>query len=234
MEKLVFLHGWVSKYVVDKSDKVENFYQELLFYLSKKFEIYFVTLPGFNGNPEPNHPFTLNDYVNYVKNYVEEKGINKFYLMGHSFGGQVACKFTYLYPEKVEKLILYNAACIRRKNLKRLFFNFFSKLFKKISNNNLFLKKIIYKILTGSSLVAYYSEVMKQTMSNIINEDLFDILKNIKNETIIIWGKKDKLTPLWQGKLIHSLISNSKLIIHPEGHHNFHKFYPQFILDNIN
>lgn len=230
-KKLIFLHGWVGKYIINKNENIYDFYKGLIEELKKFFDVEFIILPGFSNNPEPDKPYTLDDYVEYLKKFLEEKGINQFYLMGHSFGGQVACKFAYLYPERVEKLILYNAACVRKKNFKRLVFKKISKLFKNISN--IFIKKIIYKILTGTTTPAYYSEVMKKTMSNIIEEDLTEILPQVKVNSLIIWGRKDKLTPLWQGKLIHRLIKNSQLIIHPAGDHNFHKKDPMFIVNHI-
>lgn len=232
---LFFLHGWVGKYIIDKNQNIYDFYKPLIEELNKKFFCEFIILPGFSNNPEPERPYFLDDYVNFVNNYIEEKGINKFYLMGHSFGGQIAAKFSYLYPERVEKLILYNSACIRKSNFKRKIFKKLNKIFNKIKifKKSLFLKKIIYKILTNTTSIAFYSEIMKKTMSNIIEEDLTNILDKIENETIIIWGAKDKITPLWQGKLINSLIRNSKLIVHPLGDHNFHKYFSEFISQNI-
>ncbi|GIW66920.1 MAG: 2-hydroxy-6-oxohepta-2,4-dienoate hydrolase [Candidatus Parcubacteria bacterium] len=234
MKKIIFLHGWVNRYIINKEENIRNFYNNLIKELSSKFEIYFPILPGFSKENDFNKPLFLDDYIDYLKNYIEKQGIDFFYLMGHSFGGQVAAKFTYYYPEKVEKLILYNAACIRKKSLKRIIFRKVSPLFKKIIGKNLFLSKLIYKILTGNFYYVYYSEHAKQTMANIINEDLSSILPYIHKETIIIWGEKDRLTPLWQGRLINKLIKKSKLIIYPNGNHNFHLKDSKFIVDCIN
>ncbi|MCS7184118.1 MAG: alpha/beta hydrolase [Patescibacteria group bacterium] len=233
MEKFIFLHGWASKYIINKNEQIEDFYRELLDLLYQKFDVDFIVLPGFSNNPEPLKPYFLSDYVDYLKNYITNKKYNNFYLMGHSFGGQVVAKFSSVYPEKVKKLILYNAACIRKKTFKKIIFSKLAKIFKKFIKKNITLSKIVYKILNGSSAVAYYSEIMKQTMNNIIEEDLSNILPYIKKETLIIWGGKDKITPLWQGKLINKLIPNSKLIIYPEGDHNFHRINPNFIFSQI-
>ena len=41
-----------------------------------------------------------------VLEYIEYKNIKKPILLGHSLGGKVAMKFTFTYPDKVEKLIV--------------------------------------------------------------------------------------------------------------------------------
>lgn len=232
-KKLVFLHGWVNKYIINKEQNIIEFYKELIDQLKEKFDIEFIVLPGFSNNPEPQRPYFLDDYVEYIKNYTEEKGINRFYLMGHSFGGQVACKFAYFYPEKVEKLIIYNGACIRKKSFKQKFFNIcrpIGNLFFKLCP---FLKKIFYKIFVGSTDYLRLSLIMQKTMQNVISEDLTPILQKIQVETILIWGRKDKITPIKDAFIINKYIKNSKLIVYPEGGHNFHKINPQFIVENI-
>jgi pimeloyl-ACP methyl ester carboxylesterase len=234
MNKLVFVHGWVNKYIINKNENIIEFYKDLIYKLNNFFEVYFVTLPGFSNNPEPEKAYFLDDYVNYLKKYTEDKNLNKFYLMGHSFGGQISCKFSYLYPDKVEKLILYNAACIRRKSLKqKILDKFKNKPFTYIFKKFPFLRKLLYKIITGSTYYLELSEIMQKTFQNVIKEDLTEILSKINVETIIIWGKKDRLTPLWQGKLISNLIKNSKIFIDKNGGHNLHKYNVDFIINSL-
>ena len=230
MKKLVFLHGWVNKYIINKDKNIEEFYQDLLSELKKYFEVHFVILPGFSNNPEPLKEYFLDDYVEYVKNYVELNKLNNFYLMGHSFGGQIACKFAYLYPEKVEKLILYNAACIRKESIKQKLLKPLREIGQSIFKIFPFLKKAVYKFLTGSTYYLQLSPIMQKTYQNVIKEDLTPLLEKIKVQTIIIWGAKDRITPLWQGKLIKKLIPDSQIFINNSGDHNFHKKNPKFII----
>jgi pimeloyl-ACP methyl ester carboxylesterase len=60
---------------------------------------------------------------------------------------------------------------------------------------------------------------MRETMSNIISVDLTNKLDLIKTKTLIIWGEKDKMTPLTDGKLMNYLIKGSKMyIVKNSGH----------------
>jgi pimeloyl-ACP methyl ester carboxylesterase len=240
MEKIIFLHGWINKYIIEKNSDIYEFYKDLIEELKKSFEVYFVHLPGFDKK-NLERPYNLDDYVEYLKNFVEKNNLKNFILIGHSFGGQVAAKFAYFHPEKIKMLILYNSACIRKKSLKEKILNIFKNPGKLIFKSFPFLRKVFYKIFTGSTSYLKLSENMQKTMQNVINEDLTNILKEIKTDTLIIWGEKDKITPLWQGKLINKLIKNSKLIIQKNGDHSFHKNYPQqfaeyvkkFVFDKI-
>ncbi|GIW65619.1 MAG: hydrolase [Candidatus Parcubacteria bacterium] len=234
MDNLVFLHGWVNKYIIDKDKNIIDFYKNLIIELNKYFNVYFITLPGFSNILEPSKPFTLDDYVEYVRKYLEEKGINNFYLMGHSFGGQIAAKFSYYYPEKIKKLIIYNGACIRRKTIKQKILQIFKPISKLILKVSPFMvKKIFYKVVTGSTSYLKLSPIMKETMKNVISEDLTSILPSIKTDTILIWGEKDKITLLKDAYIIHQLINGSKLIIYKEGDHNFHLKNTSFIVENL-
>jgi len=49
-----------------------------------------------------------------------------------------------------------------------------------------------------------------------------DTLKNIKNETLIIWGDQDKSYNFEQAQALEKNIENSKLIIFKNCAHNVH------------
>ena len=67
---------------------------------------------------------------------------------------------------------------------------------------------------------------MLTTFKNVINEDLIFYLPSIENETLIIWGEKDKDTPLKDARLIQKKIKNSALIIYPKASHYSYLEYP--------
>ena len=50
-------------------------------------------------------------------------------------------------------------------------------------------------------------------------ENFKDKIKNIKNETLLIFGKNDKATPVWMGKKWNRYIAKSRLIIYKNAGH---------------
>ena len=77
--------------------------------------------------------------------------------------------------------------------------------------------------------------IMKKTFQNIIKEDLRKHYKSISVETLIIWGDKDKDTPLKDAKYLNKVIKNSGLIIYKNANHFSYLNYPYLtnsILEN--
>jgi pimeloyl-ACP methyl ester carboxylesterase len=154
-----------------------------------------------------------------------------FYLLGHSFGGALAMLYALKHPEKIKKLILYNPAIIREKNLKIKISLFLSKIFKfleKIIPEKIlyFPKKAYYRFIIKSYDYFNADENLKKTFSNVVKVDLKDLAKNLKVKTILLWSKNDKFTPLRHGKILKNLISDSQLIL-LDGGHSFHKEKPE-------
>ncbi|WP_379965451.1 alpha/beta fold hydrolase [Epilithonimonas sp. UC225_85] len=64
---------------------------------------------GFGKSSKPtDYQFTFQQLVQNTKAILDDLKIDKIYLLGHSMGGMIATRFTLMYPETVEKLILEN------------------------------------------------------------------------------------------------------------------------------
>lgn len=210
--QLIILHGWFSS--KEKWEKAKNSLEK------EKVRVFIPDLPGFKEETKINRPWSLDNYIKWVKDYIEEK-INSgeikepFFLLGHSFGGRVSINFAIRYPDKVKGLILVSSAGIRNRKISRLI------LFKKLSflPGGSFLKKIYYRFIIKRTDYLKADPVMKKTLSRVVEEDLFYVLSRIKVKTLIIWGEKDNTTPIAQGYLMKEKIKDSKLeILENVGH----------------
>lgn len=204
---LVILHGWQSK--VDR-------WKPLTTELAKNFNIFVPDLPGFGSNKVKNkNGWNLTDYCNWLDNYLKKNKIKNPSLVGHSFGGRIAIKYTSTHPN-LNKLVLIASAGLKNKSIKKIIGYNLAK-----TGNLLFslpglektkesMQWILYKILREHD---YYEAdgFQKKTMANIVNEDLEPYLRDIKVKTLIIWGKDDKLTPFWQAKILSQKIKKSFL-----------------------
>ncbi len=72
----------------------------------------------------------------------------------------------------------------------------------------------------------------KQTYLNMINTDLQDKIKTIKQDTLLIRGRYDTYTPLQDGKKMQNEIENSKLEI-IESTHGIHLKKPKELVEKI-
>lgn len=218
-KKIIVLHGWG----IDS-----NYFIPLAEQLADEFEIYIPDLPGFGQSDQPLKLWTLDDYVDFVLRFVKSQRIEKFYLFGHSFGGRIAIKLAANLPmDLLEKLILCGAAGIKEPlNARQKIAKALALIGKGIpfTKNKLF-KKILYKI-AGQQDYFRATPQMKEILKKVIQEDLTSELPKIKFPTLLIWGREDVFTPLWQGKKMARLIPNSKLKI-ISGGHNIYRIYPK-------
>ena len=72
----------------------------------------------------------------------------------------------------------------------------------------------------GSSDYANAPKVLQDTLVKSVNEDLTWCLDNMK-ESLIIWGDKDTVTPLWMAKLMETRIRNSGIVLLNGGHFSY-------------
>lgn len=224
----LILHGWGSN--SDRWQKVA----ELL--ADRNIRVIVPDLPGFGKSEEPREAWSLDNYVEWVKefsnNLPELKG--DFCLLGHSFGGAIASKFSIKYNQKIEKLFLVGAAAIRKKTIKNQMSGGISK-FVKLFNFLPFYdstRKAFYKFVVGSNDYLRVNGVMKETFS-IISEDLSNYLSFIKVPTVIIWGSKDNATLIKDAYFINRKIENSKLVIIPGADHSLNVKIPEILAERV-
>lgn len=210
-QPLLILHGWKGS--SESWDKVQR-----LLSLAK-YRVIAPDLPGFGKTKTPKKTWGVGDYNDFVFTLTKKLNLDSFFLLGHSFGGRVAVKFTVSYPEKVRKLILCDAAGIKPK----MGFKTRSIYLMARVGNAIFTPKILSRFKDGARNFFYLflrhhdyvkaDGTMKETIKKVLQEDLFPELAKIKAETLIIWGRKDKLVPVKYAYDFYQEIDNAKIVI---------------------
>lgn len=211
---IIILHGWGLE---------RSTYKTLISLLQKKgYEVFAIDLPGFGAEPLKNTLMNLDDYIEFVRNFEEEKKIIKPIIIGHSFGGRIALKYAWKYPGEVSKIILTGVPIIRhitiRGKIGYMLAITFGKLFSLLPKNfKIKIRKIIYFAIGEWDY--YKAGPLKQVFENIINEDLTQYVKEVQVPIYLIWGALDRLTPVSDVEKIEKLNSNVKsVIINNYGH----------------
>jgi len=214
IKNIYIVHGWATS-----TDKWKPLVKGLK---EKGLQPVLLKVPGLTEKIEK--PWTIEDYVQWLKEITDkEKG--KIALIGHSNGGRISIAFAIKYPEKLSHLVLIDSAGIYHNEIslkiKRFIFGKLAKIGKKITSSEK-IKNVLYKIVREHDYKNASSE-MKKTMVNLINSDQFLDINKVKVPTIIIWGKRDNITPLSDGKKINALIKDSKFYVISSAKHS-----PQF------
>ncbi len=223
---LLILHGWGSN---------TERWQNVADLLSKNFKVIIPDLPGFGKSGALQEVWRPNDYVSWAEQFIKELNLGEFYLMGHSFGGALACKIAIKYPQEVKKLFLISAASVRKRTSGKKAYKTLSqivKIFSFVPGYN-FLRKAFYKFIIRKSDYPYVEGNLKETYKNVIAEDLSQFTGFIKVPTVIIWGDKDTYTPVEDAQFMNQKIKNSKLIIIPGAGHILNRDCPEILAEKI-
>ena len=220
---IVILHGWNLS-----SEHFKPLEQRLI---QLKYRVYSLDLPGFGSAAIPQKPWTVQDYANFVYEFIQKKKLKEIILIGHSFGGRIAIVLASKYRSLIKGIILTGTPGLNHSSKKKLnFFYLLAKSGNVILSFTPFLKdvarKILYK-LAGSYDYYRSSGVMRQTLKRILAYDLKDHLKNIDQPTLLIWGAGDKTVPVSVANNMLKYLKNSELKIIPYGNHNVPYTYPK-------
>ena len=204
---VLLLHGWGQNIQMMKPIG-DN--------LCSNHRITIIDFPGFGESDEPSTPWSIDDYSLLIENLVRELNIRKPIVMGHSFGGRVAIHFSANNP--IEKLVLFGSPCIREN--------------KKLPLSTRILKKIKtlpgmdklgeeMKKYIGSRDYKAASPIMRQTLVNVINEDLSSYARKIEEPTLLIWGEADTEAPVDDARELEKIMIDAALIILPGTHYAY-------------
>ena len=209
---VVFLHGWGGGIASFKGTFT---------YLSKFYRCINLEFPGFGNSGTPGVPYTVYDYAERIKDFIGFLKCGAVTLAGHSFGGRIALILAAEYPESVERIVLIDAAGLKpRRGLKyycrRIKFGF-AKLLVRLK-----MRRPETLSRHGSPDYRALSGVMKKTFVNVINEHLNILTHKIMCSALLVWGSKDKDTPLYMGRYFKKHIKGSRLVIYKgAGHYSY-------------
>jgi len=217
MQTILFLHGWGGD---------EKSFTPILQYFKQHFNCLCPALPMFQSDSikeNPGAPWTLDDYADFVEEYLDKNDVEKCHIIAHSFGARVTALLLNKDPKRYGRIVLTGAAGIRKRSL-CVWFKV--RVYK--------LRKRVFKIKKqgGSSDYKKLTDAGKKTFQNIITFDLKNEIAKIIHPTLLIFGGKDSATPIKLGKKWQKLSKNSKLIIYKKsGHFCFIDEHARFIRD---
>lgn len=231
---ILLLHGWGATMSGKK-------YQTLKRILEKAgYSVYTPDLLGFGDNHLEKNALSFEDYLQFVHDFIVKKiKVKKVILIGHSFGGRIAIRFSTLYPELVGALILTGASGIPRPlpSLKKKLIYGVTKVTRPLFAIPPFswfytaFRKCVYYAI--GEMDYYKAGSLQETFKNVYKVSIVPDLEKITIPTLIVWGSEDTFTPLADGKLIHDKIQKSQLVILPQATHKLPYEHPKKFAEEI-
>ena len=212
---IVLLHGWGQN--IEMMRPIGDNFQD-------RFRITILDFPGFGESEEPKEAWTIEDYELMLEEFLKKVNVKKPIVIGHSFGGRVAIRYSARNP--ISKLVLFGSPCIRIQEELSLGVKILKKLKTLPGLNGLgeYMKKFI-----GSRDYKAASPIMRQTLVNVVNEDLSKFAREIEEPTLLIWGTNDTEAPLNEAKELEKIMLDAALITLPGTHYAYLENLPRVV-----
>jgi pimeloyl-ACP methyl ester carboxylesterase len=94
---VILLHGWLGSW---------GLWQETMGYLGKYYRTYALDFWGFGESGKKRETYAVRDFVSLVDQFMDQLGIVRAPLVGHSMGGTVSLSVAIRYPERVTKVVV--------------------------------------------------------------------------------------------------------------------------------
>ena len=191
---LVLVHGFLGSSVMWKPQ---------IDFFKDNFRVIIPDLPGYGKSNKAKSHNSIQSISNLLLDCLREKKIDKFHLLGHSMGGMIVQDMAKKSGEKISKLVCYSTGPRgempgrfetveqSRENLKKKGLETTAKNIAK----TWFIKgeEAKYFDICIDSGKQTSMEVAENSLVAIKNWNGVDTLKNIKNETLIVWGDRINL-----------------------------------------
>ena len=192
--------------------------------LAEKYHVVVPDQIGFGKSDKPLVNYRIRTYVDFLDQFCKQLKIERASLVGNSMGGWIAIAFTAAFPDRVDKLVLVNAAGYKPpKNLDtRTFYGLnpttregMRMLLAKIFYNKLFQSDAAIDQAIATRLAAGDGYTINSITESIIRGEDFidDAVKTIKRPTLILWGRQDGVVMLTEAEHFRRDIDHSQFAV---------------------
>lgn len=100
---VILLHGWLGSW---------GLWQDTMAYLGRSYRTYALDFWGFGESGKKRDTYDVQDFVTLVDQFMEQLGIERAPLVGHSMGGTVSLSVAMRYPERVRKVVVIGSPIV--------------------------------------------------------------------------------------------------------------------------
>jgi len=184
------------------------------------FRVYIPDLPGYGRSQKPpDFSYSIHDEAQMVTGFIDALGLKQVDLGGWSMGGGIAQHVAFEHPDRIRKLMLFDAAGLNEPVI------FDTRLFTPENVDQLSQFEALLSPhpvqapgFIARDILKYFQHnawVIKRAMASILTrKDATDsILPQLKMPVLIVWGAEDRILPVSQGETMHRLVPQSELDI---------------------
>lgn len=216
MLKILFLHGWGGN--ADSFAPVSQYFARATTVNGEAYQVLTPSLPC-----PPQEIYTLEDYADDIDDYLQAHKVTRCIVVAHSFGARLVAVLNARHPKLFTKIIITGGAGLK---LRRRWHVRFKIWWYK------FCRRLGMKIQGGSADYRCLDANGKITFQNIVNRDLSWEFNQITAPVLLIWGARDRDTPLSFCRRLKQLMPQAQKQIYQHcGHFAYLESTARFIRD---
>lgn len=100
---VILLHGWLGSW---------GLWQEVMTDLGRSYRTYALDFWGFGESGKKRTSYDVQDFVSLVNQFMEQLGIERAPLVGHSMGGTVSLSVAMQFPHRVRKVVVIGSPIV--------------------------------------------------------------------------------------------------------------------------
>ena len=180
-------------------------------FLARSFRVHVVDLIGF-GRSRGGQPFVLSEAASCLARWMDRIGLERASVVGHSMGGFIAASLAAEAPERVERLVLVDAAALP---FERGYLHHALQLVRAVRYMPLGFVPILVADAWRAGPLTLWSAARE-----LLGTDLCPMLARIRAPTLLVWGEHDKLVPLEIGERLREALPRAELVVVAGAGHN--------------
>lgn len=203
-----------------------------------RYDVYAIDLPGHGKSGHCDGQQTIEDYAKYFVHWLESIHLRRAVIVGHSMGSAIALTLAIHHPEYVVGLGLIGGGARLRVHPELLSFTADPTTFLKAVD---FLVTHSFCSTTPTRLVELATRRLETTRQSVLHGDLlacdrFDVmdqLGEIQQDTLVVCGAEDQMTPVRYAQYLASSIPHACLSIIPNAGHMVMLEQPRLVAGSL-
>lgn len=195
--------------------------------LTDDFNVYAIDLPGHGESSKPlDLGYSLEQQVGHLARIIEALGINEMHMMGNSMGGGITALYAATYPKQIKTAVLFDPAGILEYESEMVDMVLagdnplipskpgdFERLMDFALEEKPFVPWPILGVMEEQAIAnqAVNKVIFAAIQKAGFKSEFRNIIKNIEDPTLIIWGKEDRILDYRNGDVFQKIIPDARL-----------------------
>jgi pimeloyl-ACP methyl ester carboxylesterase len=175
--------------------------------LTDKYTVYVPDMPGFGFTKPLVGDYHIPQATAFLKRFTGQLGLEKFHLLGHSFGGSIALNYALKFAYQITKLILVSSLGLGKEIAFWIRYTAHQSFCRYFGKSALWVleeaKWLIHHLLLPLDFEMPFSKTSLSLGSDLISFHaqktvFFDHLGELSMPTLLVWGSRDPIVPFNQ------------------------------------